>query len=377
MKGILFILDSQGEPVGGIEGKVLLIARDLHERGMLAPVLITGDGCSYFARQFRGLALPVYELPMRNTADVLAAPRRVRSILHAHNVAVIQSHRFRESLIGRSIRRANPQLRHVFRVHTHIEGHDTPPWKKRFYHRVDGWTARFVDAFVPISELLVGELATQSSVPRGQIHVVRNGIPPLGPPDPPNLGQAPLPPAAAVIGDLEKRKQQDLAVEAIGLLHARGIDVALHVIGRDRADNASVLRQTAARHGVQHLVQLHGYRTHEEILAIVRNVPVFMLPSRFEGIPTCIIEGMSMRKLAITTPSGATAELVDHGVNGLMHSPSSAAELADRLQEVFTTPAAKWEPLRDAGYRTWRDRFSTNHMMNGLTAIYERLGLRN
>jgi len=375
MKGILFLIDSLGETAGGIQGKILLIATDLRRRNLFAPVILTNGRSAYLTREFQKLGFPAYDFPMEKQRHVLAPLGLIHQIIKDHDIALVQSHRFRASLLGRRIRHAYPGLRHIFRVHTHIDGHGTPEWKTRIYHKIDGATSKNVDAFVPISSLLASELAESSRVPKEKIHIVYNGIPPLGPTDPPNFGDPPLLPQAAIIGDLQERKQQWVAVEAVGLLHAQGIDVKLHLIGRDIEKCEARIRAAMVKHGIEHLVCVHGYQSQSAIARIVQHVPIFLLPSLFEGVPTSIIEGMSMRKLVITTPAGATAELVKDGVNGLLHPPGDAKILADLMKRVFTTAAKQWEPLRDAGYETWRSRFSLDNMMDGLLNVYRKTGL--
>lgn len=377
MNGILFVIDSIGESAGGIEGKILLIAENLRQSMLFSPILLTNGQNSYLARQFRDRGFPAYDFPMDRKSNISAGLGQIKDIVEQHIVSLVQSHRFRSSLLGRRIRRACPNVRHVYRVHTHIEGGTIPEWKKWLYHQMDAWTSRHVDAFVPISSLLGTELATQSRIPEEKIHVVHNGIPALGPKDPANDGDAPLAPEAALIGDLQKRKQQHLAVEAVGLLHAQGIDITLHIMGRDLENYEPAIRNAMRKHNVEHLVRIHGYLAQDQIVQIVSNVPVFLLPSLFEGVPTCIIEGMSMRKLVITTPAGATAELVEDGVNGFLHPPTDAQALAIIMKRVFTSPAKDWEAMRDAGYKTWRTRFSLSNMMDGLIEVYRKLGVVN
>jgi glycosyltransferase involved in cell wall biosynthesis len=375
MKGILFIIDSLGETAGGIEGKVLLIAEELRRRELFAPILLTNVQNSYLARQFKDLGFPAYDFPMEKQANVLAGLGPIEQVIKEHNVSLVQSHRFRPSLLGRRIRRAHPNLHHVFRVHTHIEGHGTPKWKTRLYHLLDGWTAKYVDAFVPISSYLGEELIEQSHAPRERVHVVWNGVPAIGDPDPPNNAQDPLRPAVAVIGDLQERKQQSLAIQAIGRLAAKGLELQLHLIGRDIENCLPVLQELIRKHQIERLVHLHGYQNQERIYEIIKDVPVFALPSLFEGVPTCIIEGMSMRKLVVTTPAGATEELVKHGENGLLHPPGDAQALVDILEKVFTTPAKQWEAMRNRGYHTWETQFSLDNMIEGLIGVYRELGL--
>ncbi|MFH1114221.1 MAG: glycosyltransferase family 4 protein [Pseudomonadota bacterium] len=379
MRNIIFVRDSHGQPLGGIEGKILLIAKDLYRRRIYEAVLLTGDQHSAFSRQFAALGFPVHELPIRGLGALRSCRSRVRDILarYRYNVALIQSHHYRESIAARLVRRDFPQIRHVARIHTHIDGHGTPFLSRTMYHLLDWSTSLWVDAFVPISNHLVLELTRRSWIPRDKVHVVPNGIPAIAPPDLLCTAQAELAPAAAIIGDLEMRKQQHFAVESIGLLHQMGLEVHLHLIGRDRKDrwsNADLVKRKASSMGVNHLVHLHGYQPNDAIGELLHAVPIVLLPSLFEGIPTSIIEGMSMRKLVIATPVGGTGELIEDGVNGFLHNPYDPQALAEILKTVLVSPGSRWNEIRENGYQTWKRRYSLDVMMEGLIKVYERLG---
>jgi len=100
-----------------------------------------------------------------------------------------------------------------------------------------------------------------------------------------------------------------------------------------------------------------------------------VLPSDSEVIPNCILEALSLRKLAIASQVGGVPEIIQSGANGILHPPQDPLALADILKKVFTSPAKVWEPMRDAGYETWREKFSTERMMEGLIAVYKEIGV--
>lgn len=375
MKGILFIRDCKKNIIGGIEEKVLLIAKDLKERRLFAPVLVTSDAESIFALRFKKLGGLVYPIPIRGWGNIQKSVGRLEPILKKHDVALVQSHMFRESIIGRKIRKVHPELRHIFRIHTHIDGATIPKWKKFLYYCLDNRTAGEVDAFVPISHAVRKVLIEKSKVPPGRIVVVPNGIPPIGPPDPKNMNIIPLKTEVAIIGDLQERKQQHVAAEAIAMLHKKGLNVNLHLFGKDRDNYIDKIRTVAKEKDVQHLICLHGYQSKEQIVRMLKDIPVVILPSLFEGVPTSIMEGMSLRKLVIATPVGGTNELVQDGINGFLHPTRDVGALAKILEKVFTTPANEWETVRNAGYETWKEKFSLDKMMDGLINVYRKLGI--
>ena len=43
---------------------------------------------------------------------------------------------------------------------------------------------------------------------------------------------------------------------------------------------------------------------------------------------------------------GGIPEIIENGVNGLLHPPQDPEALADIIEWVFTKPAKVWEPMR-------------------------------
>ena len=374
MKNILFIRESSYYG-GGIEGKIIAISKYLSENNLFMPMLATLDDKSMFAKKFREMGFEVYQIPMRGPNGINQSVDIISKLVTGHDIPVIQSHMFRESIIGRRVKKKFPLIKHIFRVHTHIEGSDIPLWRRYAYHWLDHFTANGVDLFVPISDAVRDELVKKSRIPPERIKVVYNGVPPLGEPDIPCDSAQPLTPAVAIIGDLQERKQQLLAVQAVSILRDKGLKIKIYLIGSERDDYSFKIREFSKGNGLEDLVFIYGYKNKEEIYRIIKDIPVVMLPSKFEGMPTSIIEGMSLRKLVVTTPVGGTKELVEDGVNGFLHQPCDVVALTNILEKIFTSPAKNWEHIRNNGYKTWQKKFTFESMMKGFVKIYKELGL--
>lgn len=374
MRNILFVREIQKGNIGGIEGKIISIATELYHRKLFNPSLATSDKKSKLARTFKDSNFNVYEITSRCKGGVKKGANDLEKIVLKEHISLLQSHMFRESLISGRVRKKQPELKHIFRVHTHIEGSSIPKWKKHSYYILDRFNSKYVDCYVPISNVVKDELIKKSGIDCKKIQVVYNGIPAMGEPVF-VCNNTFLDKSVAIIGDVQERKQQNVAAEAIGLLHSKGIEINLHIIGRDRDGYMAKIQTTAQAKCMEHLVHFHGYQNKDKVYEIIKNVPVITLPSLFEGVPTSIIEGMSLRKLVIATPVGGTTELIEDGVNGFLHPPKDSKKLASILKKIFTTPAKVWEPMRDAGYKTWKEKFSMDCMMDGLIKIYKEMNL--
>ncbi len=371
---MLFVREIQKGNIGGIEGKIISIATELYRRKLFNPILTTSDKKSKLAQAFKYSNFKVYEVTIRGKGGVKNGTDDLEKIVLKEHISLLQSHMFRESLISGKVRKKHPELKHIFRVHTHIEGSSIPKWRKHSYHILDRFNSKYVDCYVPISNVVKDELIKKSGIYCKKIQVVYNGIPAMGKPDF-FCNNTFLDKSVAIIGDLQERKQQNLAIEALRLLYSKGITINLHLIGGDRDGYMAKVQATAQAHGVKHLVHFYGYQNKDRTYEIIKNIPVVMLPSLFEGIPTSIMEGMSLRKLVLATPVGGTTELIEDGINGFLHSPHDPKALANILEKVYTTPANVWELMRNAGYKTWKEKFSMDCMMDGLINVYKKLNL--
>ena len=373
MKNILFIKESKGTYRGGIEGKILSLAGEFVKSDEIQPVLVTSDSNSLFAEEFRNLGLMVYALDMDHVLDFRKILKILDLIVRRHNIGLIQTHAFRESLIARIYRRKRRSINHVFRIHTHIQGSTIHPLQKALYYILDRCTSKWVDHFVVISELLKQELILKTKISSEKISVVYNGIPLMGPPDVLPEGNAVLGPSMAIIGEIENRKQQHIAVEALRILKMNELSINLNLIGRGEGKYFEKLVELVDDYGLNNQVFIHGQVQPADIYDLIRDVPVILLPSLYEGVPTSIIEAMSVRKIVVTTPVGATEELVQNRVNGFLHKPGDSKELADILTEIYSAPGNAFNSIRSEGFKTYQGKFTLAKMMDGFLKVYRSL----
>lgn len=373
MKNILFIKKSQGSYRGGIEGKILSLAEELARIQNIQPVLLTSDRNSLFAEEFRSLGLRVYEMEMEGILRPPQILSAIDPIIRNHSIGIIQSHAFRESLIGRLYKRGRPDILHIFRVHTHIKGTTISNLRKYVYYLLDRYSSRWVDHFIVISKMLREELIHQSRVDESKIRIVYNGIPRMGQPDVlPEKGRE-LSPSMAIIGEVEERKQQHLAVEALKILRGEGLIIQLNLIGRGEGRYYAKLVEKVKALDLTGQVIFHGQIQPAGLYDILKDIPLVLLPSLNEGIPTSIIEAMSLQKIVITTPVGATSELIRDKANGFLHSPGDLKGLSSILKDVFTRPANTLNDLRKEALATYEQKFTLDRMIKGFCEIYEQL----
>ena len=382
MRDIL-LLRMSGENVGGIEGQVFRIAQYLRMKRLFKPILITSGAESPFAEIFRKDGFSVYEVSMGKT-DLTRAVPILESLVQKNDVAVVQSHGFRESLLGASIKKRYPQIPHVFRVQTHIDCAVIAPWRKLAYHILDKINSRYVDCYAVNGRYLADEVVRHSWIPSRKIRIVINGREAVGAPDAPQeQSEDPLPHRIAMVSNLYPRKGHDVLLEALALLKAKDMRVDVRLVGGEAVnilDSRGMsfmdsLRERAARLGVLDQIDFYGFT--RDIYTALQGFPIVVLPSDSEGVPNSILEAMSLRKLVIASRVGGIPEIISDGRDGLLHPPKDARSLAQNIERVFCSAARAWEPLRNAAYARWQQEFSMEAMMNQLIDIYENLGVIN
>jgi glycosyltransferase involved in cell wall biosynthesis len=374
MKEIIFIRQSLST-MGGVEWQIVKLAEKLFSRGCFKPVLITSDNNSDFAKSFAACGFEVIAVPMEK-AKIFSAGKKILKILENREVAVVQTHLFRESAIGRYIRKKRPDIRHIFRAETYIDCLLKPEWKKQFYHLLDKLTSQWVDCYVVNGKHLVDEIISRSKINPNKIIVLLNGRDSIGVPDEP-CGQPdkPLPAKIGMVANFVRGKGHDVLCKAIEILNKNGIKITVRLIGTE-IDNLGTLRQTKTfAEKIRVLENLEFYGKTDKVYQALKDIPVIVLPSDSEGVPNCILEAMSLRKLVIASNTGGVGEIIEDKKTGLLCKPKDPRSFADCLQYVFTHKAGDIELMRNAGFEKWKKEFTAEKMVDKLVEIYRKLGV--
>jgi glycosyltransferase involved in cell wall biosynthesis len=92
-----------------------------------------------------------------------------------------------------------------------------------------------------------------------------------------------------------------------------------------------------------------GY--HPEPLRLLAAADLFVLASRYEGLPIALLEAMAVGVPPVATAVGGIPEVVTDGVDGRLVPPGRPAELARALQELAASPEARTALGRAAAQR--------------------------
>ena len=165
---------------------------------------------------------------------------------------------------------------------------------------------------------------------------------------------------AVVLGALERRKGQDVLLEA-----ARAVPTMHVVFCGDGSERAS-LERAARRLGGR--VTFAGFR--QDVAACLAAADVVVLPSRHEGLGVAALEAMAAERPVVASRVGGLAEVVVEGETGVLVPPDDG-----RARGGARAPGRRSRRARrvgTAGRARVLAQFTAATMAEGTLACYER-----
>lgn len=118
-------------------------------------------------------------------------------------------------------------------------------------------------------------------------------------------------------------------IEAVApILRKRPIKLKLCGDGELRNE----LEKAAEHYGVRDSVQFMGVLDHERLSEIYSNATVFIFPSRYEGMPTSVLEAMSSGLPVIASDIAAHRQIIKDGETGVLFKSGSPRDLRTKLE---------------------------------------------
>ena len=138
--------------------------------------------------------------------------------------------------------------------------------------------------------------------------------------------------AVMMIGRLERQKNHELALRAIASLSPKLRDrISLYVIGSGSREHA--LRRLSCEVGIGASTRFLGYRSDAKDL--LNAADLFLSTSRFEGMPTALVEAMLSGVPVVTTPWLGAGNLLEGGALGFIAAGWEPGQVADTLERAL------------------------------------------
>ena len=137
--------------------------------------------------------------------------------------------------------------------------------------------------------------------------------------------------AICAVGRLDEQKGYDILLQAFSTFHQTHPEHHLHIYGEGALRQA--IEQQIRDLGIEAAVTLHG--SVPNVMFQVADAGMFVLPSRYEGMPNALMEAMAcgIPSVAANCDFGP-GELIRDGENGLLVPVEDPVALADAMARI-------------------------------------------
>jgi len=347
---------------GGPDKTVLNSCRDLIARGHTARgfyILDRHGDTGRLQAHAQALGVPVISA-MEDSALCPATVRALHAELRRGRYDVVHTHEYKSNALAHLLRPF-----HSFLVVATAHGYNPTSRRELFYYGLDRLLLRYASAVIAPNRAMF-DLLRRLGVAPGRLQVIPNGILTRGRTPPEHVPGERV--RLLVLGRLSAEKDPANAVEALGQLLQRGLDVELTLAGD--GPERPALEQLADRSGLAGRVRLAGFVP--DVMPLLANADILISPSRTECMPNALLEAMWARLPVAATDVGGVGEMVRDGVDALLCAPRSPGALADAVSRLARDPDLA-RRLAENAHRRLLSEFTFERRMEHVAALYRRL----
>jgi glycosyltransferase involved in cell wall biosynthesis len=353
---------------GGPEKTILLGAQRADARFPVTVCYIRdrGDAAFGIAERAAKLGIDYVEIVERGSFDVRIWPA-LRQLVRDRGIDIVHAHDYKTDLLALLLARAEGVIP-VATAHGWT-GHSLR--ERKVYYALDKQMLRAFPRTIAVSSEIRSELLRRGAR-KDRVRTVLNGIDyrafrrdrTIEANVRAELGLTAANVVVGSVGRLEPQKRFDLLIEACAMLQRRWPELRL-VIAGDGSERAQ-LQGLAAGKLAAGTWQLCGHRG--DVARLHHALDLFVQSSDYEGTSNAVLEAMALETPVVATAAGGTAEMIEHGIHGLVVRCGDALELATAMSQMLLQPA-----VRAAQVAAARTRVETTLSFDARVATVERI----
>lgn len=378
MPGKIRVMQVLEPMVGGTRRHLLDLCRHLpRDRFELHAVISLQRAGSHPAdvEILRDLGVAVTVLPLAREISPAADWRGLRELirlLRETRPHIIHGHSSKAGFLARLAARQVPGTATVYNPHGLAFQMQTSPARRWLYRYLERLAGRLTDRFVAAGDSQRDLALAAGIVPPERVVVIPNGIAPYSQPGDRaalraawGVGESTL--VVGTIAALTPQKDVASLVRAAATVLRESPDVVFCVIGD--GPERPALERLAQELGCGDGVRFLGDQPHAE--SLLPALDVFVLSSRWEGLPYVLLEAGSAGLPVVATRIPGNTDLISAGETGYLAAPGDPLDLAVNLLAALRDPdrAARGMALRDLVQR----EYTLDRMIAGHAALYEEL----
>lgn len=134
-------------------------------------------------------------------------------------------------------------------------------------------------------------------------------------------------------GAIDPFKGVRVLVDAFEAMRHRD-KLKLVIAGYSLGDEENYLKQEVSRRRIPN-VKFPGFQQGDDLVRLYSGARCVVMPTLwYENMPNVVLETMAYGKPVVGSNLGGVAEVISHGVDGLLFEPGSAPELAEKLDRL-------------------------------------------
>ena len=222
----------------------------------------------------------------------------------------------------------------------------------RQVHALESWLVRDSDSLITCSASMCDEITTLFGPELADIAVIPNGIDTDGWPFAPRRSHA-GPAELLYFGRLEYEKGVHDAIAALPKIRRTHPGTTLTIAGD--GTQLDFLTEQARKHKVVKATNFVGRVDHQELLRLLHQADVAVLPSHYEPFGIVALEAAAAGTPLVTSTAGGLGEAVIDGVTGMSYPPGDVTALATAIRAVLDSPQAAQDRAAAARARLTSD----------------------
>lgn len=292
----------------------------------------------------------------------------LKETIRKYNIQILHTHGYKQDLVGLLATRGTP-CRLLATPHGWSKEPDFKLW---CYETLNRLVFLGADKVVPLSREIYDGLKRIPGLKK-KLQLIENAV---------DLSE--LEQAQEIPSEVQKARREGVFILGyIGqLIHRKGVDILLQALALIPSQRFKAfiigegplrkeLEKLVKKLGVSQQVVFTGYR--KDRLNFLRGFDIFILPSRLEGIPRCLMEAMGMGKPVIASDiEGCRSLIPKDGDQGLLFPINDPQALAERINHLMFHEKER-QALGERARAFVAQKYSAQRMAKEYEALYQEL----
>lgn len=349
--------------MGGASVHLLDLASGMQNAGHKVTILVGGMGIVNEKAKALGLnchSVPELVRPIHPLHDVrcfFALKRWFKTL----QPDIIHLHSSKAGLIGR-LSAAGLGVPVVFTAHGWSFTEGVSAFSTMLYRNLERWVSPLADRVITVSDYDRHRALNLGVVPAHKMQTIHNGMPVLAMEEQLHSWQGGR---IIMVARFEQPKDHLLLLDAVAQLKG---NFQLQLVGDGplfaQAKSKAIQLQLDDR------VEFCGSR--HDVAALLRQADIFVLASRWEGLPLTILEAMRAGLPVVASDVGGVSEAVFDGETGFTVPHGDPLLFSKALQQLLDDPALA-RRFGEAGQQKFMQQFTFANMLQQTLSLYQKL----